>query len=127
MYLVIDGWIRGLRVNYCVPWLVSCLEEYKAMRVSWRHRRCRMYSVLLLLQGIAIPLIEKSHAQCKAGESERHSVSAWQARLEHSRVKAFAINNIQLSKSLSYFIHTHSFTSHGPQWQQKNGRTSRQH
>jgi hypothetical protein len=52
-----------------------------------------------MLQFTQMALIVKSHARCKAGESERHLVSAWQARLEHSRVKAFAINNTQLSKS----------------------------
>jgi hypothetical protein len=46
--------------------------------------------------------------QVEPGESERHLVSAWQARLEHSRVKAFAINNICNSNNyLTYFT---SFT-----------------
>ena len=57
---------------------------------------CRIEDVAIYANGIDRE-IEKSHARCKAGESERHSVSAWQACLEHSRVKAFAINNIRLS------------------------------
>ena len=46
---------------------------------------CRIYCEMLQFTQMA--LIVKSHARCKAGESERHLVSAWQARLEHSRVK----------------------------------------